>query len=246
MNDKIILICAIGRSGSTTMQRILNTNPNSNICGENMGAVNSLLEFYKRIKITTFEYVPGHKIPFTLNYLVKKNVKPSWYNSYNYDEIVNNIKQMIIRLFKLNEQTNIWGFKEIRYEGNNLKYLHEFKELFPQTKVILQIRENIEVQSNSGWFKDNKISAKNYLIKCNNSIIDFYNKNRDFCYLMTFEKMFDLNNIKKMFIFLDCEENYDSFKIQEILNNNILIINYFFRFFLTCTFKFGLSFFGYF
>ena len=86
---------------------------------------------------------------------------------------------MIIRLFKLNEQTNIWGFKEIRYEGNNLQYLHEFKELFPQTKVILQFRENIEVQSNSGWFKDNKINAKKYLMKCNSAIIDFYNKNRD-------------------------------------------------------------------
>ena len=46
--DKIVLICATGRSGSTTMQRIINIIPNSNICGENFGAVNSLLEFYKR------------------------------------------------------------------------------------------------------------------------------------------------------------------------------------------------------
>ena len=50
MNDIIILVCAVGRSGSTTTQRILNTMPNSNICGENMGAVNNLLEFYKNIK----------------------------------------------------------------------------------------------------------------------------------------------------------------------------------------------------
>ena len=57
--DKIVLICATGRSGSTTLQRIVNIIPNSNICGENFGAVNSLLEFYKRIKTTTFEYVPG-------------------------------------------------------------------------------------------------------------------------------------------------------------------------------------------
>lgn len=35
MNDKIVLICATGRSGSTTMQRLINTIPNSNICGEN-------------------------------------------------------------------------------------------------------------------------------------------------------------------------------------------------------------------
>ncbi len=36
MDDKIVLICATGRSGSTTMQRIINTIPNSNICGENL------------------------------------------------------------------------------------------------------------------------------------------------------------------------------------------------------------------
>ena len=51
-NDKIILICAVGRSGSTTLELILNTIPNSNICGENNGAINSLLEFYKQIKYT--------------------------------------------------------------------------------------------------------------------------------------------------------------------------------------------------
>ena len=50
--DKIVLICATGRSGSTTMQRIINSVPNSNICGENFGAINSLLEFYKNIKTT--------------------------------------------------------------------------------------------------------------------------------------------------------------------------------------------------
>ena len=61
--DKIVLICATGRSGSTTMQRIINIIPNSNICGENFGAINSLLEFYKRIKTTTIEYVPGHLKP---------------------------------------------------------------------------------------------------------------------------------------------------------------------------------------
>lgn len=46
MDDKIVLICATGRSGSTTMQRIINTIPGSNICGENYGAINSLLDFY--------------------------------------------------------------------------------------------------------------------------------------------------------------------------------------------------------
>ena len=49
---KIILICATGRSGSTTLQRIINTIKESNIYGENWGAINELLECYSNIKKT--------------------------------------------------------------------------------------------------------------------------------------------------------------------------------------------------
>jgi len=99
MDDKIVLICATGRSGSTTMQRLINTIPNSNICGENFAAINSLLEFYRKIKNATINNIPGHLTPFTYDYLISKNVKPSWYNSYNYNQIVHMIKLMIINMF---------------------------------------------------------------------------------------------------------------------------------------------------
>ncbi len=154
--DKIVLICATGRSGSTTMQRIINSVPNSNICGENFGAINSLLEFYKRIKTTTFDYVPGHLRPASYEDIISKDVKPSWYNSYNFQQTVSMIKILIASLFKNLETTNIWGFKEIRYDNGNLNYLKEFKELFPQTKVIMQIRANILSQSQSSWLKKDK------------------------------------------------------------------------------------------
>jgi len=65
MEDKIVLICATGRSGSTTMQRLINTIPNSNICGENHGAINSLLDFYIKIKTTSLQQTPGGLTPFT-------------------------------------------------------------------------------------------------------------------------------------------------------------------------------------
>lgn len=218
--DKIILICATGRSGSTSLQRILNTIPNSNICGENFGAINSLLEFYKRIKKTTFEQVPGHLQPASYEDIVKKNVKPAWYNSYNFQQLAQMIRIIITNMFKKLPSTNVWGFKEIRYDSGNIKYIKEFKELFPQTKIIIQIRENIVAQSKSGWHKDDK-NAIFFLKKTNDSLIEFYNKNKDYCYLTSFEKMFDNNNIKKIFQFIDCEYLYDENKILEILKNNI-------------------------
>ena len=218
--EKIVLICATGRSGSTTMQRIINSVPNSNICGENFGAINSLLEFYKRIKTTTFDFVPGHLRPASYEDIISKDVKPSWYNSYNFQQTVVMIKILITSLFKNKETTTLWGFKEIRYDNGDIKYLKEFKELFPQTKVIIQLRGNIAAQSQSSWLKKDK-NAVQYLNALNNIFYNFYNQNKEWCYFTTFEKMFDMENIKKIFEFIDCSQYYDQNKIKQILDNNI-------------------------
>ena len=218
--DKVILICATGRSGSTTMQRIINTIPNSNICGENFGAVNSLLEFYYRIKYTTANYVPGHLNPASYEDIISKNVKPAWYNSYDFLKTVTMIKILITSLFKKTDSTNVWGFKEIRYDNGDIKYVKLFKELFPQTRVIIQVRENIKAQSQSSWMKDDKNSLK-YLNKLNSVFYKFYQENAAFCYFITFEKMFDTQQVKKIFKFIECEEFFDEHKIKEVLSNNI-------------------------
>lgn len=220
MDDKIVLICATGRSGSTTLQRIINTIPNSNICGENYAALNSLLEFYLRIKKGTLKNIPGGVKPFTYEYMVNNKIKPSWYNSYNIYQIQQMVRQMIIAMFKLNENTDVWGFKEIRYNDGEINYIRVFKELFPQTKVIIHIKENIKAQSKSGWFKEDE-NALNFLYKTNTELYRFYEKHTDYCFFTSFEKMFNTENIKNIFTFIDCKEHYNEEKILEILNNNI-------------------------
>jgi len=220
MDDKIVLICATGRSGSTSLQRIINTIPNTNICGENFGAINSLLEFYRRIKHSTTNNIPGNLNPASYDSLIAKNIKPAWYNSYNYLQIVELIKITIVNMFKNKETTNVWGFKEIRYDDGNITYMEDFKELFPQTKIIIQIRENIAAQSKSSWFKDDK-NATNFLSKLNKELVEFYKKHTDYCYLTSFERMFNKNNLQNIFSFIDCRENYSEVKIDEVLNNNI-------------------------
>jgi len=220
MDDKIILICATGRSGSTTLQRILNTIPNSNICGENYGALNSLLEFYRRIKYASTNYIPGLLQPTSYEELIEKNIKPAWYNSYRYQQIVQLIKITIINMFKNKETTNIWGCKEIRYDSGNITYIKDFKELFPQTKVVIQIRENIQAQSQSSWFKKDK-NAIPFLKKTSNELIEFYSQNKEWCYLTSFEKMFQINNLKNLFQFIGCGENFKESEIKEILQKNL-------------------------
>ena len=218
--DKVILLCCTGRSGSTTLQQIINTIPNSNICGENYGAINSLLLFYKKVKQTTFIQVPGNKKPFSYDTIVSRGIKPAWYNSYNLDEIKNITRHMIIRMFKKTNKTNLWGFKEIRYDSGNILLIKEFKEIFPETKVIIQIRENVEVQSKSSWYK-NVPNSKEELILLNKELYNFYSDNKDYCYFTTFEKMFDMTNLKNIFEFINCKQDFNKQKIQEILSNEL-------------------------
>jgi hypothetical protein len=134
--------------------------------------------------------------------------------------MVQMIRITIISMFKNNSATNIWGFKEIRYDSGNIEYIRSFKELFPQTKVIIQIRENIDAQSKSSWHKDDK-NAKVFLIKTTRELIEFGEKNKEYCFLTSFERMFDKNNMQNLFSFMDCRENYNEEKIQYVLNNNI-------------------------
>lgn len=220
MDDKIVLICATGRSGSTSLQRIINTIPNSNICGENYGAINSLLDFYVKLHATSRDQVPGHYKPVSYEDIISKNVKPSWYNSYQITQMEQKICELIIVMFKKNSNTNLWGFKEIRYNNKNINLLKYFKQLFPQTKVIIQVRENITEQSQSSWHKLDK-NALQTLQKMNKELWDFYIQNKDWCYFTTFEKMFDKNNLQNIFSFIGCRENYDEGKIDKVLNNNL-------------------------
>ena len=204
--DKIILICAIGRSGSTTLQLILNTIPQSNICGENHGAINRLLEFYREIKFTNTKVETEYKEMACeerkeIFKVFSNGIKPAWFNNYDFEEVKKSIQNTITTMFKKSETTNIWGFKEIRYDGK-LDLINEFHELFPQTKVILNIRGDIRKQSQSSWFKEDPNSFQK-LVKQSQEVIDFYNESRNFCFLNTLEKMYNKNHMIMLFKFID-------------------------------------------
>ena len=82
---KFIIICATARSGSTTLQRIINSIKDSNITGENAGAINNLLETYLSIKNTNKYRISNYEEKVT-------KIKPCWYNNYNFDIVKNNVK----------------------------------------------------------------------------------------------------------------------------------------------------------
>ena len=204
---KFILICATGRSGSTTLQRIINTIEESNINGENWGAINNLLECYRNIKKTNkykiSSYVEG-----------KTKIKPAWYNCYDFENVKNNIKNTILSIITNDNSKKVIGFKEIRYFEQTY-LINEFIELFPNTKVICHIDDNINRQCTSAWWTEN---SKEHLTEYNNQLI-IYSKSNKNCYLSYMKNLFIINEIKKMFEFLG--EELDEEKYNYIINNNL-------------------------
>jgi hypothetical protein len=215
INYKFVLICATGRSGSTTLQRIINTIPGANICGENGNAIVCLLQFYKNIK-----FINNNNNLHTYSYYVEKNLKPCWYNNFNMQETVRQIKNLILSFLNHDKDATIIGFKEIRYDKENFNLLQEFVELFPNTKIIVHIKNNIMTQSKSDWWAENE-NSYNILKQLNADHIDYYNaSDKNNTYLSTFEEMFDLQKIKNIFIFLNEEMYFNENKIKAILDNN--------------------------
>jgi len=194
-NYQFILIVATGRSGSTTLQRILNTIPKCNITGENDNTIIHLLNCYKSIKKTlTYEQMAP-----SCESLVERNIKPCWYNSFDFDKIKTQIQQLIINILQNNPQNTILGFKEIRY-SKQLDTILLFRELFPNTKVICHYRENLDQQTNSGWWTPNdRHTIKEYT----QEIISFYEQHKDFCYLTSLESILNIQKIQSMFSFLE-------------------------------------------
>ena len=106
---KFILICATGRSGSTTLQRIIHTIPSSHITGEKYKSIIYLLKTYKDMKLTK----KMNSIPFmTSENLEKNNIYPAWYNSFDVDEVTKNIKETI----KLINDTFREDFSTLNYK----------------------------------------------------------------------------------------------------------------------------------
>ena len=169
---KFVLICATGRSGSTTLQRIINTIEDSNINGENCGAISDLLQCYSNIKKT-------NKLKLN-NYIEgKTEKKPCWYNCYDFENVKENIKNTILSIITNNNSKKVVGFKEIRWVRRDMHLIDEFIELFPNTKIICQIDCNIERQCKSGFFRKNKQS--NQVIKnMNKKIINYCKGNKNY------------------------------------------------------------------
>lgn len=215
---KIILIVSTERSGSTTLQRILNTIPHSNITGENYNVIVDLLRVYQNLKNIQNNKYNYYK---TIDEFILKSGKPAWYNSFDICNVKENIKKTITSILDNGKQNRVIGFKEIRY-FNCIELVNEFIELFPNTFVICHYRKNLIKQKKSIVIAKHKTPLNNidkFLKLYTNQILDFYKHNKNNCYLSCFEDLFNIENIMNIFKFLD--EPFDENEYKNIISNSL-------------------------
>lgn len=138
-----LFVMASGRSGSTAVMDMLNAIPGVVVVGENAGIVSNLGENFDKFISEDAEWF---KVPYGA----------WWQNSYeSLDRLVCSIQSFARDVVGYtddadDEPQHFVGWKEIRY--STIADLDRMNKMFPCAKFIVNYRESIDTQVNSGFF----------------------------------------------------------------------------------------------
>jgi len=150
MNKKQLFVIGTGRSGTTLIQRVINTFPNTIIWGEHAGFLRQLSELYYFLKdnssLHEFSYnneVPDEK-KFDLSSYNNSKVWQAWINWYRPADLNSIFRRIAEEIFCPDEfeTLSIWGFKEIRY-GPDDRVLDFLLEIYPDAVFLFITRDSL-------------------------------------------------------------------------------------------------------
>jgi len=213
--NKVFLV-TYGRSGSTLLQGILNSNPDCTCLGENS---NILYDFFQiHCKITAMKERWNGQDLFPTH---------SWFGASKYNEEIlkSFLKEKFFNLAGIdekNEQDKILGFKEIRFlemEGGLHQYLNFVKELFPDCFFLFNLRD-FETISNSAWWKHHdKAALKTKMSYFESSVLRYSMANDENTFVINFEDFTGNRRLLKT-LFKKLEWEYVEATIDEVLDKN--------------------------
>lgn len=147
-----IILLSPGRSGSTLLQRIVNTSEKVIIWGEHNGFLSQVAASYFNItcsqQMEKLYYSKLDEIQpeiITNSYCdYDKNI--NWLNSFNKENNKTIYRNFIFSILNQNITVNEkrWGFKEIRYSIND-QTVDMITDLFPDSKFIFSIRNPLDI-----------------------------------------------------------------------------------------------------
>ncbi len=147
-----VVILSAGRSGSTLLQRIVNTSPNLVIWGEHGGMLSGVANSYQNLiygkQLNDFHYNRKDKVTKSLitGSYSKYNISINWMNSFDKENSKDLFRNFIFST--LNQKVKLTstqkcGFKEILY-SNNDNVVNMLVDLFPDTKFLFSIRNPLD------------------------------------------------------------------------------------------------------
>lgn len=164
----MVLVLAQGRSGSTSLMRLLNTIPCYNIRGENLFLFAKLIGYGKGGPLTADTFREAlmklqRDVVFPWNVTryeePKLPKKPSYFNRFDFSRLDQLAKLSIGEFLQHVPGYLTSGFKELRlfnlnaYHYNvSVNFLDQWMTLFPRTAVIFCHREKDIL--NSAWWKE--------------------------------------------------------------------------------------------
>lgn len=211
-NVQTVFIVTYGRSGSTLLQRFLNSIDGYCIRGENNDTITGLYYSYKNALYTKINW--GSK-PLPESH--------PWYGADLIEPIAfgRKLGEVLLKeIVRPEPSDRVIGFKEIRYfyHADIFNELMDFfLECFPGSRIIFNKRD-AESVCKSGWWAEKESTEVFAEIARNDSLMTDYAKNKpERCFLVDYnEYSKKVNAIKPLFDFLG--ESFDKDKLNAILS----------------------------
>ena len=147
-----IFLLGTKRSGTTLLQRILNSAEDVRIWGEHGGFLNQIAEAYflNFEDKTIIRNIPASNAPFRprakARQLKDAKLWTGWHNYYSQEDLKDMFGSFVSSFFNpaFEKKDLFWGFKETRY-GFADRTLEMLAELYPDAKFIFIIRNPIDI-----------------------------------------------------------------------------------------------------
>ncbi|MBT8070249.1 MAG: sulfotransferase [Gammaproteobacteria bacterium] len=144
LNSPVIVLSA-GRSGSTLLQKLLNTNPRLVIWGEHAGFLTPMMNVYRSVE--TSPWIDESRARGAWLLEQPRTIDPAhwsaWDGSFSRADFRNAMKLYLDLIFCRDVPEGIrWGFKEIRYFN---RAIIDFMEVFyPGAQFLLMVRDPVD------------------------------------------------------------------------------------------------------
>lgn len=210
-----LFIVTYGRSGSTLLQRLIQTIPGCTLRGENFNAIEGIWQSFNRVRKTraTWGKTPQ---PDLSPWYGADEVRPLLYANAMIDA-------MIAHVLRPPQDARYFGFKEIRYitlDDRFPEMLHFMRAHFKDAFFIFNTRDAEDVKKSAWWKNKEPDHIRQMVAKMDQRFADYHAANPDHSELLSYEAFSkDPNALRPLFEKLG--EPFDETQMRQILSERL-------------------------